>query len=56
MFKVPEIKRAMAFPDDYVLLGNQDEQVKMCGNAVTPPPMERMVVACLEVYGEAGRS
>jgi DNA (cytosine-5)-methyltransferase 1 len=56
MFKVPEIQKAMAFPDDYVLLGNQDEQVKMLGNAVTPPPMERMIAACLDVYGRMGRS
>lgn len=56
MFKVPEIQKAMAFPDDYRLLGNQDEQVKMLGNAVTPPPMERMIAACLDVYGRMGRS
>lgn len=56
MFKVPEIQRAMAFPDDYQLLGNQDERVKMLGNAVTPPPMERMIAACLDVYGRMGRS
>jgi DNA (cytosine-5)-methyltransferase 1 len=56
MFKVSEIKKAMAFPDDYALLGNQDDQVKMLGNAVTPPPMERMIAACLDVYGRMGRS
>lgn len=56
MFKVGEIKRAMAFPDNYRLLGNQDDQVKMLGNAVTPPPMEQMIAACLDVYGRMGRS
>jgi DNA (cytosine-5)-methyltransferase 1 len=56
MFQVAEIKRAMAFPDEYQLLGNQDEQVKMLGNAVTPPPMEQMIRACLDVYGRMGRS
>lgn len=56
MFKVSEIKRAMAFPDEYELIGNQDEQVKMLGNAVTPPPMEQMIAACLDVYGRMGRS
>lgn len=56
MFQVSEIKRAMAFPDDYRLLGNQDDQVKMLGNAVTPPPMEQMIRACLDVYGRMGRS
>ena len=54
MFKVPEIKRAMAFPDDYELLGTQDDQVKMLGNAVTPPPMQQMIAACLEVYSRMG--
>lgn len=54
MFKVPEIRRAMAFPDDYILLGNQDEQIKLLGNAVTPPPMTWMVRQCLAVYGAAG--
>ena len=54
MFKVPEIRRAMAFPDDYILLGNQDEQIKLLGNAVTPPPMTWMVQRCLAVYGAAG--
>jgi len=55
MFKVKEIQKAMAFPEDYQLLGNQDEQVKMLGNAVTPPPMERMIAACLDVYSRMGR-
>ncbi|MFF2493223.1 DNA cytosine methyltransferase [Agromyces sp. NPDC058064] len=32
-----EIKRGMAFADDYVLLGTKREQVKQAGNAVTPP-------------------
>jgi DNA (cytosine-5)-methyltransferase 1 len=54
MFKVPEIRRAMAFPDSYELLGTQDEQIKLLGNAVTPPPMTWMVRQCLAVYGEAG--
>jgi DNA (cytosine-5)-methyltransferase 1 len=54
MFRVPEIKRAMAFPDDYELLGNQDDQIKLLGNAVTPPPMTWMIKQCLAVYGQAG--
>ncbi|WP_223690084.1 DNA cytosine methyltransferase [Leifsonia poae] len=37
MLEPDEIKRGMAFPDDYVLLGTKREQVKQSGNAVTPP-------------------
>jgi DNA (cytosine-5)-methyltransferase 1 len=43
MLKPREVKRGMAFADDYVILGNSREQVKQCGNAVTPPPMEYLV-------------
>lgn len=34
MLKVIELKKIQGFPADYVLLGNQDEQKKMIGNAV----------------------
>lgn len=37
MLTPDEIKRGMAFADDYVLLGTKREQVKQAGNAVTPP-------------------
>ncbi|WP_434315864.1 DNA cytosine methyltransferase [Leifsonia sp. P73] len=37
MLEPDEIKRGMAFPTDYVLLGSKREQVKQSGNAVTPP-------------------
>lgn len=51
MLEPSEIKKAMGFPDDYIILGNKAEQVKQSGNAVTPPVskilMER-VVASLE--------
>lgn len=40
MLKPGEVKRGMAFDDDYVILGNGRDQVKQCGNAVTPPTME----------------
>lgn len=43
MLKPPEIKLAMAFDKDYVILGSGKNQVKQCGNAVTPPVMEWLV-------------
>lgn len=50
MVKPKEIKLAMAFDDDYVILGSGKDIVKQCGNAVTPPAMEwliKQVVASL---------
>lgn len=35
-----EVKKGMAFDDNYIVLGNSSEQVKQLGNAVTPPAME----------------
>jgi len=35
--KSNEVKKAMAFPDEYVVLGNSRQRVKQLGNAVTPP-------------------
>jgi len=43
MLKPPEIKLAMAFEKDYIVLGNGRDQVKQLGNAVTPPVMEWLV-------------
>lgn len=45
MLEPHEIKRGMAFPADYVMLGNKRVQVKLAGNAVTPPAA-RDLVAC----------
>jgi DNA (cytosine-5)-methyltransferase 1 len=53
MLQPCEIKRAMAFSDDYVILGNKREQVKLCGNAVTPPVMEILIRRCLATLGAA---
>jgi DNA (cytosine-5)-methyltransferase 1 len=39
MLEPHEIGRAMAFADDYVVLGNKRERVRQYGNAVTPPVM-----------------
>ena len=34
MLKIPELKKIMGFPEDYVLVGTQAEQKKYIGNAV----------------------
>jgi DNA (cytosine-5)-methyltransferase 1 len=45
MLEPYEIKQGMAFPKEYIMLGNKRVQVKMAGNAVTPPAA-RDLVAC----------
>lgn len=51
MLEPSEIKRGMSFPDEYVLLGNKREQVKMAGNAVTPNAARDIIAACVESLG-----
>lgn len=41
--KAHEIKLGMAFRKDYIVKGNSKEQVKQCGNAVTPPVMKWLI-------------
>lgn len=48
MLKPREIKLAMAFDHDYVVLGSSKDQVKQLGNAVTPPAMEWLVQQVIE--------
>jgi DNA (cytosine-5)-methyltransferase 1 len=48
MLKPGEIKLAMAFDKQYVILGSGKDQVKQCGNAVTPPVMEWLVQQVVE--------
>jgi DNA (cytosine-5)-methyltransferase 1 len=43
-----EIKLGMAFADNFVLLGTGREQVRMCGNAVTPPVARDLIAAVVE--------
>ena len=45
MLSPDEIKRAMAFPTEYRILGTKREQVRMSGNAVTPPAARDLVAA-----------
>ena len=46
-----EVVAAMAFPGDYVVLGNRREQVRMAGNAVTPPAARDLVGAVAKSLG-----
>jgi len=43
-----EVKLSMAFDKDYTILGSGKDQVKQCGNAVTPPVMEWLVERVVE--------
>lgn len=51
MLEPSEIKRGMAFPIKYVLLGNRREQVKLAGNAVCPPAARDLICAVVEALG-----
>ena len=53
MLEPHEVKGAMAFPADYVILGNRREQVRMCGNAVTPPAARDLVATVIQSLGDA---
>lgn len=51
MLKSHEVGRAMAFSDDYLVLGTERERVKQYGNAVTPPAMEILLNRCIATLG-----
>nr|WP_280357927.1 DNA cytosine methyltransferase [Nocardia otitidiscaviarum] len=51
MLTPSEIARGMAFPDGYTVLGNKREQVRQCGNAVTPPAARDLGFAVAESLG-----
>lgn len=48
MLKPFEVKLGMAFDKNYIILGNARDQVKQCGNAVTPPAMKWLVQQVIE--------
>lgn len=48
MLEPSEVIAAMAFPETYVVLGTRREQVRMAGNAVTPPAARDLVAAVVE--------
>lgn len=53
MLTPQEYAAAMAFPQDYIWLGNKRERVRLAGNAVTPPAAEVLVSALVEaITGE----
>lgn len=47
----PELRRAMAFDDSYILIGNKSEQTSGLGNAVTPPVATWITERCLATLG-----
>ncbi len=48
MLEPDEVKRGMAFPGSYVMLGTHREQVRMAGNAVTPPAARDLLATVAE--------
>lgn len=48
MLQPHELQKAMAFPDNYILIGDSRTKVKLLGNAVTPPVMKLIVERCIE--------
>lgn len=50
----PELRRAMAFADDYILIGNKSEMTSGLGNAVTPPVATWITTRCLETLSGGG--
>lgn len=48
MLQVPELRRAMGFPDDYKLdRGSRRDRIRLLGNAVCPPVMHAVVSALI---------
>lgn len=46
MLQVPELKRAMGFPDDFRLpVGTRRDRIRLLGNGVCPPVMQSVVSA-----------
>jgi DNA (cytosine-5)-methyltransferase 1 len=43
----------MSFPAEYKILGTKRDQVRMAGNAVTPPAARDLIAACAESLGVA---
>lgn len=48
--KPHELLRGMAFAPDYVIIGNQKEQTKQIGNAVTPPVTKWLTERLVETF------
>lgn len=54
MLTPEEVKRGMAFPADYRAVGNGREQVRLWGNAVTPPAARALYTIAAEALGKEG--
>ena len=52
MLKIPELKKIMGFPEDYVLVGTKTEQKKYIGNAVET---HMACALCLTISREVNR-
>ncbi|MEU7140848.1 DNA cytosine methyltransferase [Nocardia sp. NPDC046473] len=52
MLEPGEIKESQALAKTYVLLGNRREQVRLAGNAVTPPAARDLISAVAEALGQ----
>jgi DNA (cytosine-5)-methyltransferase 1 len=53
MLQPSEIQAAMAFAEEYIVLGSKRDQVRQLGNAVTPPAAEILICALAEcITGE----
>lgn len=50
MLTPEEAKKGMAFPEEYVILGNNRDRVKQAGNAVTPPAMRWLMNQVMGVF------
>ncbi|WP_352423452.1 DNA cytosine methyltransferase [Proteiniphilum sp.] len=50
MIQPHEVQRAMAFEEDYIVLGSGKNKVKQLGNAVTPPAMEWLLERGIETF------
>lgn len=50
MIKPHEVQRAMAFEENYIVLGSGKDKVKQLGNAVTPPAMEWLLERGIETF------
>lgn len=52
MLQPHELKRAMSFPDSYIILGNKREQVRQIGNAVCCNVAAWIAQRCVESLGK----
>jgi DNA (cytosine-5)-methyltransferase 1 len=49
MLQVPELKRAMGLPDDFMLRhGSRRDRIRLLGNGVCPPVMKAVVDELIE--------